>query len=257
MKRILVPVNFSNSAGTSLRYAASLSRHLGLGLTLLHCYPIHAYNRPYDFGKKDYAAGIRKMLKDFSKEHLGELHDNIGFLAQTGPVSEKIAQISHQYQIIILSGKKFSSNVSRWLGSKSSYIASKAQCPVLIIPSSLVHFPKELTWEKIWHIKRKENETAIIEKALPKLKINPDGVETKSLQQTTFKSAFWKVLVSYVQSPKAEVQPSIIEAREKESIDLFLLVSHGKDSFETFVRNEAFQIIFKFDIPVLIIQAKA
>ncbi len=57
MNRILVPIDFPKPSGNSLRYVHSIAKHLGMNLSLLHCYPLREFNRPSNFQ-------IANLLKD-------------------------------------------------------------------------------------------------------------------------------------------------------------------------------------------------
>ena len=251
MSRILVPIDFSESSSNSLRYAYSLSKYLGMHLSLIHCYPQQEYNRPYDFKKKDYSAGIKEMLLAFCKEHIDAQTDNIRFFTQAGSVSKIVVALSRQYKLVVMSGNKYDSKIKRWMGSRVSYITSMAQCPVLIIPPA-AGFD---AWNKIWHIKRKEVETDIIEKYFPDLKINEATIKVKSFKQTSSRSAFWQSVITYIKKPNETLNQAILEASESEQIDLMMLVSHGRGSFQKFLKDDAMQVIFQFNIPVLIFRA--
>lgn len=250
MKRILVPINFSVPSGNALQYAHHLADHLGLGLSLVHCYSAQEYSRPYNFGKKDYHTGIREMLKEFYHELVKEPGKEPRYLAKMGSVVEQVATMSCDFQMTILSSNTPGGKLIRWMGSRTSSIASMAQCPVMIIPPDTKYEP----WNKIWHIDRNPNETPIIEKRLKRVKIDPALVEHKSLHQTTFTSVLWQSIVSYVKTPKADLLEAIKEASKQEKIDLIILVSHQKNSFRKFVNHDAFQAIFQYNIPVLIFQ---
>jgi nucleotide-binding universal stress UspA family protein len=250
MNRILIPIDFSSSSGNALRYAHALSIHLGMRLTLLNCYPYEDSIRPYDFGEKEYRIGVREMLIAFYKKYADEPKDNTLFIAQPGSILDKVVFISPQYNLVVLSGNKFDSPISRWAGSKSSSIASMAQCPVLLVPT-LANFSK---WEKIWHIKRKTVEASAFEKHFAHLKINPAKIETKSFDQTSFSSALWKSFIGYIKKPDEDFREAISANINTENIDLMMLVSHNKDSFRSFVNDYTMQIIFQFNIPVLTFQ---
>ncbi len=250
MNRILVPINFSSSSANALQYARRLAGDLGMRLTLLHCYPQQAFSRPFDFGKKDYGQGAREMLTDFYKKHVGDQPVDLRFIAQPGSVAEKVASVSGSYGLIVLSSNTLSSKLHRWMGSRTAYIASMAKCPVLIIPPAMEYN----NWNKIWHIKRRDNETSIIENGLGEFGMDSALVEEKSFSQTTFKSALWRSVVAYVKQPKEELRRAILVGKQTEKIDLMILVSHQKDSFQKFVNDNTTQIIFQFNIPVLIFQ---
>lgn len=251
MKRILVPIDFSASSGNALRYAHQLAEHLRLGLSLLHSYPVKEYSRPYDFGKKDYHTGIREMLGTFYEEWVEEPSKDVRFLAKTGSVVDNVTALSSGFQLVILCSNTLGSKLTRWMGSKATSIASTARCPVIIASP----WVKYRDWNKIWHINRRENESGIIKKYLRKLKIEPDLVECKFLDQTSFTSVLWGSIVTYIKTKKEVDREVLMEARKNEKVDLIILVSHRRNTFKRFVNHDAFQLIFQFSIPVLVIQA--
>lgn len=251
MKRILVPIDFSASSGNALRYAQQLAQQLSFGLSLLHCYPIMEYSRPYDFGKKDYHTGVREMLRSFYKEWIEEEEKGTRFLAKTGSVVSIVAAIGHDFQLVVLSSNTLGSKFTKWMGSKASSIASTARCPVMIVSPSV----KYHAWKKVWHINRRENEAGILKKYLPKLKIDPATIETKFLDQTSFSSLLWRSIITYVKTKKEVLRQVGSQMSKEEEIDLVILVSHRKNTFHKFVNHEGFQVIFQFNMPVLVFQA--
>ncbi|MFT5765290.1 MAG: hypothetical protein ACI8X3_002727, partial [Saprospiraceae bacterium] len=168
------------------------------------------------------------------------------------PVLEQVIQLSINYQLILLNYKKSGSSINRWFGGRSTAIASLAFCPVVMVPISA----KYSSWDCIWHIKRKDNEDKIIDPWIKKLAINPLAIQPKFLEQQTFISLIWKSMVAYIKKPQETIRQTIIEAAPSQEINLILLVSHQKDSFQRFIQNEAIQILFEFGIPVMIFQAK-
>ena len=178
MDGILIPVDFTKASGNSLRYAHFLSQHLGKALCLLHCYPTQDYNRSYDFGKKEYSIGITEKLMTFYQEYVDKEVGQAQFLARAGSISEHVASMSQDFDLVVMSLNKFDSNVGRWMGSRASYISSMARCPVLIVPPTTS--PSD--WKKIWHIKRNDVETKILAKRIPKFKIQLHNVEVKTFE---------------------------------------------------------------------------
>jgi nucleotide-binding universal stress UspA family protein len=253
MKRILVPIDFSASAANTLKFANKLAVDKGMDLTLLYCYPVEDYSRKYDFPGMTYGQGIQEKLKNFYHDNISDQIGDIKFLARAGSVVERVVLLSVDFQLILLSSKEFSSSVNRWFGTHTSAIASLASCPVVLVPSMAEYTP----WESIWHIKRKEKESSIIEPWLTKIGINPDCIEIKFLEQTSFTSMIWKSMVAFINKPQESLRKSIIEASPTKEINLIILVSHQKNTFQSFVHNEAVQILFEFGIPVIVFQAKS
>ncbi|MFT4667762.1 MAG: nucleotide-binding universal stress UspA family protein [Polaribacter sp.] len=252
MNRILVPIDFSDASANALIYANDYALEKGMHLTLLYCYPRDDQNRMYDFGKEDYDDGIQNMLIEFYKIHIGGVRDKIKFLARMGSVVDKLILISSKYSLIIISGNPFNSTFQRWIGSKSSGIASNAKCPVLIIPTIALYD----TWVNIWHFKRKENESAVIKFWMEKENIDFSLVKVKTLKQNTFTSIIWESIVKYVHAPTEETRQLILNENLSNKIDLIILVSHTTNSFQLFLNDAAIQIMFEFGIPVMICQAK-
>lgn len=250
MSRILVPIDFSPSSINSLKYAHQLSIETDMPLSLFHCFHAHDYNRRFDFGKKDYATGIKEMLVDFYKKHAQEKIGKTHFLAQAGTVIEKVVALSSRYKLIVLGGRNFTSSFHKWLGSRSSNIASLAKCPVMIITPSAHYTP----WDNIWHINRKDNESDIVKKAVKALDVDLSHIQTKSFEQTKFNSSFWQMIVSSIVGSKKSPNQELLDALSNEKVDLIALVSHQKDAFQNFVNSHDIQVLFQNHIPILVFQ---
>lgn len=248
MKRILVPIDFSESARNALQYAHQLSANLGMPLSLLNCYPAQVYSRRYHFGKKEYSMGIREMLVDFYKKNVEEQLKKTLFLAKPGSVVDTVASISKDYQLVVLSGNTYGSKLKRWMGSRTSYITAMAQCPVLTVPPSR-HFEP---WEKVWQIKRKHSEKTIPVKLLTRLKIEPSAVAIKCLEQTAFTSALWEAIVAYEHAPRRALKKEIMQVHEQEGLDLIMLAGSDRSSFQKFITDDAKHLFFQFNLPVLV-----
>lgn len=256
MKNILVPISFSETSKNTLSLAISIAKQYGSTLTLLHCYPHEDYNRVYDFGKEAYDVGIKKMLEKFYVQHVNQAdRQKFKIITYEGSVSEVISKVSSQYDLLVLSRKIGGpSKSNKWFSDKIFYFTTKARCPVLLLCTKR----REFTFSEmktIWHVKRKANETEIILNKLIPFDINPELIATKSLQQETFVSEFWKNIVAYTKNHSKHTMGDISKSFEAEHLDLILLVNHRKGMFEEFVKDDAFQIISQFDIPILIFQA--
>lgn len=246
MNRILVPVNFSTACENTLRFAHDMANTLGVGIDLLYCFPVRAYNRIYDFGKQEYSLGIKEMLSRFFQDNLPNSQLTPDLYAKPGSVVENIAAMSAEYQLVLISSSTFSEKAKKWLGSRASGIASTAHCPVLIVPPT-AHYRN---WEKIWHIKRRDK--VVLTHKLNKLKIPPKLVQEKTLQQKTFTSAIWQKIVAYSNKPKESLPQAVKTNEFEEEVHLIILVCHQKESFLQFLRADAMQFIFQFPVPVLI-----
>jgi hypothetical protein len=255
MKNILIPISFSETSKNALQEASFIAKQYNASLSLLHCYAAQDYNRPYNFGNVSYEIGIKQMLLKFYEENTNnDTGINVRFLAQSGSLLEVVNNISHDYDFLIISRKtgfKLKSNKS--YSDKIYNLTLKSKCPVLLLPTKndIFNFTELNT---IWHIQRKENELQILTSELQKLKIDPSIVITKSLKQSTFTSVFWRNIVNYTRTHDDGSIKNISEYFTNEHIDLLIFVNQSKSLFEKILKDEAFQTISQFDIPILIFQ---
>ncbi len=252
MRRILVPVDFSPASANALRYANDYALKNEMTLSLLYCYPFDKQSRKYDFDEVSYDKGIQKMLAKFYIHQTEQQIKNTKFIARMGSMVEKVILISSQYDLIITSGNPFNSAFQRWVGSKTSNIASNAKCPVLIIPTIADYYG----WRNIWHLQRNLNELEIVTPWLEQANIDPAIVKVKTLKQKTFTSVIWEYIVRYIQEPKEDLRELILKEIPSKKISLIILVSQSTYNFQKFLNDEAKQIIFEFGIPVMIFQTK-
>lgn len=257
MKNILVPISFSETSKNALHYANLIAKEYRATVSLMYCYSVYEYNREYDFQGLDYDVGINQMLVDFYKENI-ESTDQQPFrvLAREGSISDNIREISHKYELLVLSKKTtYLSKSNIWFSDKLFFLTTKSRCPVLLLPSKRDVFSFSEV-KNIWHIQRKDREMDLIKRQLLKFKIDSNLVVSKSLQQKTFTSEFWRNIVNYTQTHDDFQLKKIHESYSSEHIDLLILVNHRTGMFENFLKDDTFQIISQFDIPILVLQSK-
>ena len=254
MKNILIPISFSESSKNALIHAHRLATEYGATITLFHCYAREEYNRKYEFGTIDYAKGIKDMLSNFYKENITDSSSTpYKVLVHVGSLSKIISEISYRYDLLILSTKTHIHSQSySGLSDKAFHTTISAICPVLIISNEHKAFSfTQLT--NIWHIERKQAESETIKRRVIRLKINTKLIVSKSLNQKTFTSAFWRNIVNYQENHTAMQLVKISESYKEENIDLLILVNHRKGIFDRFLKDDTFKIINHFDIPILIL----
>ncbi len=253
IKKILVPISFSPSSKNALETANGIAEQTGATLSLLHCFPTQTYSRKYDFGKKDYEQGIKEMLEKFYTQTITPDHQRAPLmLTYAGAVSEAVTKLSPQYDLFVISRKVgHLSKSNRWFGDKLFYISSKSLCPVLIA-SSKHHDFLFSECKNIWHLKRRDTETDLVNRKLIKFGIDQKRVSVKSAQQNTFISALWRNIVTYSKNHDNALLGEISKSFDDEHIDLIILVNHRKGMFEQFLKEDAFQIVSQLDVPILV-----
>ena len=249
MKKILVLITFSKASKNSLRHAASIDQKIEL--TLLHVFPAQSYSRKYNFGKKKYDQGIREKLIKFYHQNYKESHPKTNFLALPGIASQTIDQISGNYDLLVLSRKEHPSKKNGYFSEKKLYITAKAHCPALIVPISDTPF-KFNQCKHIWHIKRNESETEVVKKGLAKLKIKPEKMEVKTLQQSNILSAFCENILAYESSHNKRLLKKIDKAHDEEPINLIVIVDNEESLFTRFLKSDIIHLFCKYNIPILV-----
>ena len=253
MKRILIPISFSKASKNSLIHADTLYNNTEL--TLLHTFPIQKHNRKYSFGKKKYTIGIHNKLIKFYYKHIKVPSNNTSFLSKPGPASSTVNKISSHYDLLVMSRKKHPSKKYGYFSAKKLFITTKAHCPVLIMPNSNTPFNFK-NCKHIWHIIQGENESSIVDQSCQNLKINPEILESKTLQQTNFLSSLWQNLVNYRNTHDKRLLKKIDEAHEQEPIDLIILVDNEPKLFTDFFKSDIIRIFCKYDIPILVLPSQ-
>ncbi|RCK80767.1 MAG: Universal stress protein family [Candidatus Ozemobacter sibiricus] len=141
IKKILVPIDFSETAELSLRYAASFAMEFGSQIHLLHVIeeeamhpgnledPLHTMERwEKEAAEKLAALAARDQYKSLEISHAvrgGLTYETIIDEAQAKGVD-----------LIIIGAHGESGFVDAWLGGTSYEVARKAPCPVLTVKAT-------------------------------------------------------------------------------------------------------------------------
>lgn len=139
MNRILVPTDFSENAKVALQYAKDIGEHFQANILMLHTYqaPVLDTNMSANtLGQEregQEMASIQKM-----REQINEIGPTgeVDFIAEEGEIVPAIEKTAKDYNIdYVVMGTKGSSNSSaQEMGSITSAIIYRLQCPVLAIP---------------------------------------------------------------------------------------------------------------------------
>jgi nucleotide-binding universal stress UspA family protein len=139
LKKILLPVDFSDQSRGAARYAAALARHFQADLTLLHVseVPAKAFAAPAGFGGTIDGAWIttleanrRKDLQEFEKELFEGLQTD--FVVMTGDAAEEILSLAAAIQadLIVMPTHGYGPFRQFLLGSVTAKVLHDAKCPV-------------------------------------------------------------------------------------------------------------------------------
>jgi nucleotide-binding universal stress UspA family protein len=152
MKTILVPTDFSDPANNALDYAAHLAQQLKARILLLNVFwtPVYEFDAPEEIRNKE------KIFRDYAEQELQKIEKRLlasfpGLQLDTaicnGLTGDEIVRMSQvQKAYLIVMGTR---GASGWkeviMGSNTSEVIEKSQCPVLAIPENA-------RWKDLRHI---------------------------------------------------------------------------------------------------------
>ena len=145
IKRILVPVDFSESSAKALRYGQEIARDRGAGLHVLHVINQRIIDAIQDMSAKGYKGEFMEVFKKVMAERREELDR---FVARTmtegievmfevlrGKPADEVIKYARQEKIdlIILGTTGRSALELALVGSVARNVANHAPCPVLLV----------------------------------------------------------------------------------------------------------------------------
>jgi nucleotide-binding universal stress UspA family protein len=139
LKRILVPIDFSDCSKKALQYALPLAKEHAATLTLLYVVP-SSYGAG-EYGGIDYASLQMTMKEDGEKglaklareEVRGEVSTNT--LVQVGSPSREIIESARSLpaDLIVISTRGRTGLKHVFLGSVAEQVVQRAPCPVFVV----------------------------------------------------------------------------------------------------------------------------
>lgn len=146
-RKILVPVDLSDCASNSLRYALKFARFVGCPkLTVVHVYMPQVDSEYPNFipPATDFTRFKEKQLDEFMEsipefENAAEIHVSreiwLGFPA------DELLRHSGEFDAIIMSTTGEKAIMDKVFGSVSSAVAQRATCPVILVPPDVAFQP--------------------------------------------------------------------------------------------------------------------
>ncbi|HVR37200.1 MAG TPA: universal stress protein [Methylomirabilota bacterium] len=139
LKKILVPVDFSDCSRKALEYAVSFGKQFGATLLLVHVVEIHyggALYGPVDFPnlERDFLEDSENRLSALAKEIRGR-----GVKVETqsvpGRAASRIAEMAGRTDadLILLATHGYTGLKHVFLGSTTEQVVRYAPCPVLVV----------------------------------------------------------------------------------------------------------------------------
>lgn len=141
LKRILVPVDFSDCALKALEYALPFARQFGASILLVHVVQLHyggALYGPVDFPdlEKDFQVDSESRLTAL-KQQTAEAEEEVTVETRSlsGRPATEIARIAAEEDVdlIVLSTHGYTGLKHMFMGSTAEQVVRHAPCPVLVV----------------------------------------------------------------------------------------------------------------------------
>ena len=156
MKKILIPVDFSQASHDAYLYARGISERLNATLEVIHVYTgTFSPNEPLVLEPmKGREEVIMDRLNAFCNNipEEGDIAVKVDYKAISAlSVPNKIIKLSKEVDLIVMGASGEHDVIERFLGSVSSKVAQKAQCPVLLIPKGFKYqSPEKIVYASNW-----------------------------------------------------------------------------------------------------------
>ena len=144
MKKILCPIDFTDSAKQGMEYASRLSKAIGASLSLLYVRPTiwpEAVQLKHE--EKESNESITTWLGIFSKA----IHEEFGvtcdyhFKETTNTPDHAIADVAKKYDLIIMGSNGVDNSYQYVFGSQSFQLMKHTNCPVILVPEGYAYKP--------------------------------------------------------------------------------------------------------------------
>lgn len=142
LRKIVVPVDFSENAALGMNYALEFARESNAEVVLFHAVSM----RPYFLGDEYTARAMPPLIPQYSEYAKSEMANLSGLASQKGhrvgtqialgsPVEELASYVQRENVDMIIMSTHGRTGLSRWLiGNTAEQIARYVSCAVLVVP---------------------------------------------------------------------------------------------------------------------------
>jgi len=141
LRKILVPVDFSETGMLALEHASFMARLAKADLLLLHVLPVQEYHFeiPEPVMRIENHDEVNRVVEQKLEETVQYVHDNYGCIARSlstrGKVSHEIMDVANEEKVdLIVMGTHGASGFEEFfLGSNAHKVVTVAPCPVITV----------------------------------------------------------------------------------------------------------------------------
>ena len=273
VQRILVPIDFSETAENAFRYGLDLAHFLGAQLHLLH-----VDSTPSDLGKK-LSLDVPPNSKDYKERLIDALRDRLLRAEQSDPRLEQLdvrtevvggqvvdeicrAANDEAADLVVMGTTGETGLLDQWFGSISIQVARRAPCPVLLIPDGVRFDPFErVVYASNYHPVERRVLPKVVDFILPfgstvyfahihRQKQPPYQVLPES-ENSVFHQNGVTFQLTTIESPDV-VEGLNCFAKEKDARLMIMLMAQRPFFEELFHRSATRKMIFNTRIPLMI-----
>jgi nucleotide-binding universal stress UspA family protein len=143
IRKILVPVDFSDCSRQGVEYAKRLAKQFRATLVLLHSVYFQYHVTSDEYARYDYPLLVQEADKAAQQQMRELVHATesdgikVESLLKTGHVGEQICDQArfHDADLIVTSTHGWTGFKHVLLGSTAEYVVNHARCPVLVVPT--------------------------------------------------------------------------------------------------------------------------
>lgn len=286
MKKIIVPIDFSDTAGNALKYACYLADVTGYDLEAIHVHD--GYDGNAELVIKKGSARVRSRVRERVEKFVAEHTDHTTFTGTPGingtlplikvreEIGTAIGVLTKQSQRedagLIVMGGVGSGNTgpsSPIMGSVARSLSLNASCPVMLIPAN-AGIPEinsaAITFDNADSLMEISDKSKNIRTGL-NLKMHfthvqdPDPmleeIKEIGLLRKVFREAFPDYDVEYDLLPAGDVANVLLEYVMQTDIDLLVLGRRQRGPLKRlFIASTIYPIVSECGIPMLVIPIK-
>jgi len=279
MKRILVPVDFSEDSVSAIDIGVEIANHLQANLRLIHIrtgqrvYPEFAKSHPellladMDTTYMDFL--LKRAVKNFKAPHR-----EVDYKIREGNIVREITNQAHydDTTLIVIGTHGVSGFEDRWIGSNAYRLAAHATCPILTVNKNTVFSGERVIMLPIDH-SRKSRRIAtnvvkfakIIDAKILLVGINENNrwfipgrlaLFVKQVEKFMKKDEKVKFETVILERSMGTPKQVIDYAKESKVTCIALPVQKSINPFESFFNPYANELLNISDLPILVIPEK-
>lgn len=171
MKRILVPIDFSDNSTTALNIAKRTAVRIDASLTIMH-----AYQKFVPVATVPEALTSISVFKEMEKDLKKQLSDTVETLRAEGLIADELWVEGSTTESILKTSKSLNADLivlgrtgkggflDKLIGTSATKVAMDAECPVLIVPPK---FQSKGLSEVVYATQLEYEEADVLEKVMP------------------------------------------------------------------------------------------